>query len=52
MHFLVPTIMSGFGIRSKSPGEPYLVIKNDEFMKYLGKWIELENIFLSEVTQS
>jgi hypothetical protein len=26
-------------------------IKNDEFMKFLGKWIDLENI-LSEVTQS
>ena len=26
-------------------------IKNDEFMKFLGKWMELENIILSEVTQ-
>jgi hypothetical protein len=26
-------------------------IKNDEFIKFLGKWIELENIILSEVTQ-
>ena len=26
--------------------------KNDEFMKFFGKWMELENIFLSEVTQS
>jgi hypothetical protein len=24
-------------------------IKNDEFMKFLGKWMELENIILSEV---
>jgi hypothetical protein len=32
--------------------EYYLAIKNDEFMKFLGKWIELENIILSEVTQS
>ena len=32
----------------------YLVIKNNEFefMKFLGKWMELENIILSEVTQS
>ena len=30
----------------------YSAIKNDEFMKFLGKWIELENITLSEVTQS
>jgi hypothetical protein len=27
-------------------------IKNNEFMKFLGKWMELENITLSEVTQS
>ena len=27
-------------------------IKNDAFMKFLGKWMELENIILSEVTQS
>jgi hypothetical protein len=27
-------------------------IKNNEFMKYLGKWIDLEDIILSEVTQS
>ena len=28
-----------------------LSYKNNEFMKYLGKWMELENIILSEVTQ-
>ena len=27
-------------------------IKHNEFMKFLGKWMELENIILSEVTQS
>ena len=32
--------------------EYYSVIKNNEFMKFLGKWMELENIILSEVTQS
>ena len=32
--------------------EYYTAIKNDEFMKFLGKWIELENIILNEVTQS
>jgi hypothetical protein len=32
--------------------ESYSAIKNDEFMKFLGKWMELENIILSEVTQS
>ena len=31
--------------------EYYSAIKNNEFMKFLGKWMELENI-LSEVTQS
>jgi hypothetical protein len=29
----------------------YSAIKNNEFMKFLGKWMDLENI-LSEVTQS
>ena len=29
-----------------------LAIKNNEFMKFLGKWLDLENIILSEVTQS
>jgi hypothetical protein len=32
--------------------EYYSAIKNDEFMKFLGKWIELENIILNEVTQT
>jgi len=27
-------------------------IKNDDLMKFIGKWMELENIVLSEVTQS
>jgi hypothetical protein len=26
--------------------------KKNEFMTYLGKWMELENIILGEVTQS
>jgi hypothetical protein len=26
--------------------------KNNEFMKFLGKWMDLEDIILSEVTQS
>jgi hypothetical protein len=30
----------------------YSAIKNDEFIKFLGKWMKLENIILSEVTQS
>ena len=32
--------------------EYYSAIKNNEFMKFAGKWMELENIILSEVTQS
>ena len=32
--------------------EYYTGIKNNDFMKFLGKWIELENIILSEVTQA
>ena len=32
--------------------EYYSAIKNNDFVKFLGKWMELENIFLSEVTQS
>jgi hypothetical protein len=30
----------------------YSAIKKNEFMKFLGKWMDLEGIFLSEVTQS
>jgi hypothetical protein len=30
----------------------YSAIKNNEFMKFLGKWLDLEDIILSEVTQS
>jgi hypothetical protein len=32
--------------------EYYSVIKNKEFMKFLDKWMDLEDIILSEVTQS
>jgi hypothetical protein len=32
--------------------EYYSTIKNNEFMKFFGKWMELENIILSKVTQS
>jgi hypothetical protein len=32
--------------------EYYSSIKNIEFMKFLGKWMHLEDIILSEVTQS
>jgi hypothetical protein len=32
--------------------EYYLAMKNNEFMKFLGKWMHLEDIILSEVTQS
>ena len=32
--------------------EYYSSIRNDEFMKLLDKWMDLEDIILSEVTQS
>jgi hypothetical protein len=32
--------------------EYYSTIKNSEFMKFFGIWVELENNILSEVTQS
>ena len=31
--------------------EYYSAIRNNEFMKFIGKWMELEIIILSEVTQ-
>jgi hypothetical protein len=31
--------------------EYYLAIKSNEFMKFLGKWMNLEDIILSKVTQ-
>jgi hypothetical protein len=30
----------------------YTAIKKNEFMKFLGKWMDLEGIILNEVTQS
>jgi hypothetical protein len=32
--------------------EYYSTIKNNDFMKFAGKWMELENIILTEVTQT
>jgi hypothetical protein len=32
--------------------EHYSAIKNEDIMNFSGKWIELENIMLSEVTQT
>ena len=32
--------------------EYFSAIKNNEFMKFIGKWMDLEGIILSEVTQS
>jgi hypothetical protein len=32
--------------------EYYAAIKTNEFMKFLGKWMDLEDFILSEVTQS
>jgi hypothetical protein len=30
----------------------YSAIKNNDFMKFIGKWMKLKNIIVSEVTQS
>jgi hypothetical protein len=32
--------------------EYYSAIKNNDFMKFAGKWMNLESIILNEVTQS
>ena len=32
--------------------EYYSAIKNEDIMNFAGKWIELENIILNEVTQT
>ena len=32
--------------------EYYSAIKNNEFMKFLDKWMDLDDIFLREITQS
>ena len=32
--------------------EYYTAIENNKFMKFLGKWMDLEDIMLSEVSQS
>ena len=32
--------------------EYYSAIKDNDFMKFTDKWMELENIILSEITQS
>jgi hypothetical protein len=32
--------------------EYYSAIKNNDFIKFVGKWMELENIILSEVIQT
>ena len=32
--------------------EHYLAIKNEDILTFAGKWMELENIILSEVNQT
>jgi hypothetical protein len=32
--------------------EYYSAIKNNDYLKFAGKWMELENIILSEVTET
>ena len=31
--------------------EYYTAVKNNEFITFLGKWMEVENVILTEVTQ-
>ena len=38
--------------KQKITMEFYSAIKNNEFMNFLGKWMNLKDIILSEVTQS
>jgi hypothetical protein len=40
------------GINNSLNEDYYSAIKKNEFMKFLGKWMDLEGIILSEVTQS
>ena len=40
------------GMWCNYPVEYYAAIKNDDFMKFLGKWMELGNIIMSDITQS
>ena len=37
---------------AKEAMDKFIAIKRNEFMKFLGKWFDLEGIILSEVTQS
>jgi hypothetical protein len=32
--------------------EYYSIIKNNDFIKFAGKWMEVENIILGKVTQT
>jgi hypothetical protein len=32
--------------------EYYSAIKNEDIMSFVGKWMELENLILSEITQT
>jgi hypothetical protein len=48
----VPQQRNGYRKCGTYTMEYYSPIKNNEFMKYLGKWMDLENNILSEVTQS
>jgi hypothetical protein len=50
---LVPSLGSPCSIQwIADTMEYYTATKNNEFMKFLDKWMDLEDIDLSEVTQS
>ena len=46
------SLNGGMDTENVYPLEYYSDIRNNEFMKFLDKWMELENIILNEVTQS
>ena len=39
------------GYRKRGTMEHYAAMKNNDFMKFIGKWMEIENISLNEVNQ-
>ena len=50
--WMVHPFILALNIVSVTPSTCILFPKNNEFMKFLGKWLYLEDIILSEVAQS
>jgi hypothetical protein len=47
-----PKMSLNRGMETENVVHLYSAIKNNDFMKFLGKWMVLENIILSEVTET